>query len=145
MIFTRSAAKGRRTLMAAVAIVASGVLAGCASLGPKTPEEEVKARAEARWDALVKRDFDKAYAFAQPGFRAVVKQEVYKNRFGNAGSWKGAQIHDVTCEASRCTARVRLTVGIQIPRFAKSMPEVVSYHDEVWIRDEGQWWYLEKI
>lgn len=145
MIFTRSAAPRRRTLLAAAALVSSVLLAGCASFGPKTPEQEVRSRAEARWAALIKRDFATAYAFAQPGFRAVVKSEAYGNRFGTAGSWKDAQIHEVTCEAASCTVRVRLTTAIAIPRFARSIPEVVGYHDEVWVRDEGQWWFLEKI
>lgn len=145
MIFTRSAAPRRRTLLATAALVSSAVLAGCASFGPKTPEEEVRARAEQRWAALIKRDFAKAYTFAQPGFRAVVKPEVYPSRFGNAGGWKEAQIHEATCEAARCTVRVRLTMAVAVPRFAKKIPEVVGYHDEVWVRDEGQWWFLEKI
>ena len=135
----------RRTLLASTAILAGALLAGCASMTAKTPEQEVQARAEARWDALVKRDFDKAYAFSQPAFRAVVKPDAYKQRFGSAGTWKGAQIHEATCEAARCTVRVRLTTAINIPRFARSIPEVVGYHDEVWVRDEGQWWFFEKL
>lgn len=145
MSLIRSASQRRRTLLATAALVSGALLAGCASLGPKTPEQEVTARAEARWAALVKRDFAKAYSFAQPSFKAVIKPETYERRFGNAGQWKEAQIHSATCEAARCTVRVRLTTKLNIPRFAKRIPEVVGYHDEVWIREEGQWWFLEKI
>lgn len=120
-------------------------LGACAGLGPKTPEEEVRARAEARWDALIKRDFAKAYTFTQPAFRAVVKPEDYRGRFGQAGAWKGAQIHEATCEAARCTVRVRLTTAVQIPRVARRIPEVTGYHDEVWVRDAGQWWFFERL
>ena len=44
----------------ALAILAAGALAlgGCAALTPKTPEQTVTERAEARWGALVKGDFD---------------------------------------------------------------------------------------
>ena len=145
MSLIRSASQRRRTLLATAALVSGALLAGCASLSTKTPEEEVRARAEARWAALIKRDFDKAYTFAQPAFREVVKPAAYRSRFGSAAQWKDAQIHEATCEAARCTVRVRLNVGVNIPRFAKRIPEVVSYHDEVWVRDEGQWWFLEKI
>lgn len=120
-------------------------LGACAGFGPRTPEQEVQARAEARWDALIKRDFAKAYGFTQPGFRAVVKAEDYAKRFGQAGAWKGVQIHDATCEAARCTVRVRLTTAVNIPRIARSIPEVTGYHDEVWVRDQGQWWYFEQL
>ncbi|WP_423456974.1 hypothetical protein [Ottowia sp. VDI28] len=135
----------RRTLLATAALVSGALLAGCASLGPKTPEEEVRARAEERWNALIKRDFVKAYGYTQPGFRAVVKPEEYIRRFGTAGRWKGAQIHEATCEAARCEVRVRLTTEIMIPRYRRSIPEVTGYHEEVWVRDEGQWWFFEKI
>lgn len=140
-----SALPSRRGLLASAALVSGALLVGCASMGPKTPEEEVRALSEARWNALIKRDFVKSYGFAQPAFRAVVKPEAYAQRFGNAGRWKGAQVHDVTCEAARCTVRVRLTTEVMIPRFSRTIPEVVGYHDEVWIRDEGHWWFLEKI
>ncbi|WP_051236195.1 hypothetical protein [Ottowia thiooxydans] len=142
---TISALSRRRTLLASTAVLAGALVAGCAGFSPKTPEEEVRARAEARWDSLVKRDFDKAYSYAQPGFRAVVTPEAYKQRFGSAGSWKGAQIHEATCEAARCTVRVRLTTAINIPRFSQTIPEVVGYHSEVWVRDGGQWWFFEKL
>ena len=135
----------RRTLLAAAALVSGALLAGCASMAPKTPEEEVRALAEARWDAMIKRDFVKAYGFTQPGFRAVVTPEAYTRRFGSAGRWKGAQIHEATCEAARCTVKVRLTTQILVPRFSRAIPEVVGYHEEVWVREEGQWWFFEKI
>ena len=135
----------RRALLSTAALVSGALLAGCASLGPKTPEQEVQALAEARWDALIKRDFVKAYGYTQPSFRAVVKPEEYVRRFGSAGRWKGAQIHEATCEAARCSVRVRLTTEIMIPRFRRSVPEVVGYHDEVWVREEGHWWFFEKI
>ena len=135
----------RRAALAALLATATLALAACAGLQPKTPEDVVRERSEARWDALIKRDFDKAYAFTQPAFRAVVKPDAYKQRFGSAGTWKGAQIHEATCEAARCTVRVRLTTAINIPRFARSIPEVVGYHDEVWVRDQGQWWFFEKL
>lgn len=140
-----STSPSRRTLLATAALVSGAMLAGCASMGPQTPEQEVQARAEARWDALVKRDFVKAYGFTQPGFRAVVKPEDYIRRFGTAGRWKGAQIHEATCEAARCTVRVRLTTEVMIPRFRRSIPEVVGYHDEIWVREGGQWWFFEQV
>lgn len=139
---TAAVVRGRRTAL--VLALALG-LGACTNLGPRTPEQEVEARAEARWNALIKRDFVLAHSFTQPGFRAVVKPEDYGKRFGHAGTWKGAQIHEVKCEAGRCTVRVRLTTAVHLPRIARSIPEVTGYHDEVWVRDEGQWWYFERL
>ena len=47
------------------------VLAGCAALQPQTPEQIVEQRVEARWNALMKGDFEQAWTFTQPGFRAL--------------------------------------------------------------------------
>ena len=93
----------------AVALAALLALAACAGLQPKTPEDVVRERSEARWDALIKRDFDKAGEYTQPAYRALVGQKDYYKRFGGAGQWKGVQIHEVTCEPERCTVRLRLT------------------------------------
>ena len=129
----------------ALAILAAGALAlgGCAALTPKTPEQTVTERAEARWGALVKGDFDQAWTYPQPGFRAIVTQQDYRKRFGAAGQWRGAQVHKVECEAARCTVRVRLTTRFLMPPFNKQ--DVVGAVDEVWVREDGQWWFYQAL
>ena len=136
------AAPRRAALLAAV-LGASLWLAGCAALQPKTPEQVVEQRVEARWAALIKGDFDQAWTFTQPGFRAVVKQADYRKRFGAGGQWRGVQVHQVDCEAERCTARVRLTSRIMMPPFNKQ--DIVGTIDEVWVREEGQWWFYQAL
>jgi hypothetical protein len=134
---------GRRAWAAALA--ATLLLGGCASLSGATPEEQVTRLAQKRWDALIQRNFDAAYDLAQPGFRAVVSREAYKKRFGDALQWKSVQIHDTTCEAERCTVRIRLTSINHVPGFARSIPEITGYFDETWIRDDGSWWFYESF
>ena len=82
---TRST-QSRRAMLAA-AVVAAASMAGCASLSTKTPEQEVAELAQQRWDLLVNGDFDKAYQFTQPGYRALASVDDYKKRFGGAGRW----------------------------------------------------------
>ena len=94
----------RRALVAAAAL---GV-AGCA-FQSKAPEQDVQERAQARWDALVKRDFERAWTYTDPAFRARVPQADYKARFGAGGAWKEAKVTSVTCEPERCLVRVRVT------------------------------------
>ena len=127
-----------------VAALASA-LAGCAGLKPKTPEEVVAQRAEARWAALIKGDFDGAYAYLPPSFRAVVSAPDYRKRFGAAGQWSNAIVHKVSCEAESCKATVRITTQIRLPRFAMTLPETTTYLDEIWVREEGQWWRYEAL
>lgn len=139
---TAASSTPRRAALAAL-LGATLWLAGCAALQPKTPEQVVGERVEARWAALIKGDFEKAWDYTQPGFKAIVKQADYRKRFGAAGQWKGVQVHQVTCEAERCTARIRLTSVMLLPQF-KGM-EVNGYIDETWVREDGQWWYYQSI
>lgn len=143
MFSTFSSIAPRRAALLASALGATLWLAGCAGLQPKTAEEIVTQRIEARWDALIKRDFEKAWEYTQPSFRALVPQKDYRNRFGAAGQWKGMQVHQVKCEAERCTARLRLTSIINMPRFRGQ--ELVGYINEVWVRADGQWWFYQGL
>ena len=137
---SQSTSPRRHALRAALAAAALA-LAGCAALQPQTPEQVVAQRAEARWNDLVKGDFEKAWDYTQPGFRALVKRERYFRRFGGGAQWTGAQVHKVTCEAERCTVRVRISAKVMAPPFKGQ--EVVSIMDEVWVREDGQWWYYQ--
>ena len=133
----------RRAALLASALGATLWLAGCAGLQPKTTEEIVTQRIEARWDALIKRDFEKAWEYTQPSFRALVAQKDYGKRFGGAGTWKGVQVHSVRCEPERCTARLRLTTVMNMRAFRGH--ELVGYIDEVWVRADGQWWFYQSL
>ena len=134
----------RRRVLLLVGLGAAAMLAaGCDTLQPKAPEEIVLERAEARWAALVDGDFETAWTYTQPGFRAVVKQNRYHRRFGAAGTWKGAQVHEADCEAERCKVRVRVTTLVDMPRFRNR--EVTSSFDETWVREDGQWWYYQAL
>ena len=138
---TRST-QSRRAMLAA-AVVAAASMAGCASLSTKTTEQEVAELAQQRWDLLVNGDFDKAYQFTQPGYRALASVDDYKKRFGGAGRWKAAKVLGATCEADRCSVRIHLTTINRVPGFTRSLPELSTHFDEVWLRDEGRWWYYQ--
>ena len=133
-----SSAARRATLLAATLW-----LAGCAGLSPKTPEAVVTQRAEARWAYLIGGDFEKAWDLTQPGFRAVVKRDRYARRFGTGGAWTGAQVHEVKCEAERCTVRLRISAKVLVAPFKGQ--EIATAMDEVWVREDGQWWYYQNF
>ena len=137
-------ATGTRRLGALSAVLAAGLLLSACASTPKTPEEQVSVRAKQRWDALIKRDFNTAYTYAQPAYRELVKPESYKARFGTAFVWKEAEVHSAKCEPELCTVKIKLVVTTPIPTSTKTM-DITSYLDEVWIRDQGQWWFNEKL
>jgi hypothetical protein len=133
----------RRTALASLVVAGALALAGCAALQPKTPEEIVTQRVEARWDALIKGDFPAAWAYTQPAYRAIVKQADYAKTFGAGGQWRGVQVHQVSCEAERCTVRIRLTTRVTLPPFRGQ--ELTGALDETWVREDGNWWYYQNF
>lgn len=138
---SRGAALSLGKAVACTALVS--VLGACAALQPKTPEELVAQRAEARWAALVAGEFERAWTYTQPGYKAVVAQKNYAKNFGAAATWRGAQIHEVNCEPERCKVRIRLTTQLNMPRFSKQ--EMVGYLTETWVREDGQWWFYQSF
>lgn len=130
-------------LWLAAALAGALLVAGCDSLQPRTPEEEVEQRAEQRWDALIDGDFSKAWEYTQPGYRELVKQKDYRRQFGAGGEWQDVQVHSVTCEGSRCEVRLRVNTKILMPPAAER--NVVGTVDEIWVREDGQWWYYQAL
>ena len=131
----------RRTAPAVLSATLATLLAGCAFAPPQTPEQAVHQRAQARWQALLKRDFDKAWTYTTPKFRSEVQQGDYKIRFGEKPSWISADVVRVQCHAASCLARIHLTAHNIVPSFARAIPQISSYFDEAWVREDGQWWY----
>ena len=119
------------------ALALGAALAGCAAMQPRAPEEAVKARAQARWDALLKGDVKAAYAFLSPGSRAVNTQEAYGGSL-RSGFWKSAVVEKAACDApDACEAQVTIEYEFQGKRTKTPLRET-------WIREGTDWWYVQK-
>jgi hypothetical protein len=117
--------------------------AGCASLSPAKPEEVVRDRAQARWNALIAGEWDKAYSYMTPSYRAVVEQKRYPSRFSGSVSWLAAEVVRVDCAEQSCTVRMKVTFRPVLggrPGSAAS-----TGFDETWVFEDGQWWMFEKL
>jgi hypothetical protein len=111
-------------------------LAGCATFGAK-PEEVVKARAQARWDALLKGDARAAYEFFSPGSKAVLDFQSYDASIRH-GFWKSAMVESVACESQdKCEAQEQIEYEFQGRRAKTPLTET-------WIREGGNWWLVRK-
>ncbi len=126
----------RPSLLAAGCAIA--LLAGCASLTPKTPEQVVAERSQARWSALIKRDFAAGHVYYQPAFRAAFKPDDVLAVDGPPRA-HAVRVHHVECQPERCTARVVFT--IKVPGSRREAWDVDTVRDETWVRQDGQWWY----
>lgn len=122
----------------------SAYLAGCATVSStqatdvvKDPKEIVAARAEARWQALIDGNMKDAYNFLSPAGRKVMSLEVFRARI-KPGLWRGAKTNSVTCTEELCEAIVLVKYDI---RDIKGLELEMK---ESWIKEEGNWWYVQK-
>ena len=96
-----------------------------------------RARARARWEALIKLDLDGAYAFLSPASKATMPLDLYKAKH-KIGMYRAVKVDDVNCEADRCT--VNLSVTYDYKRFKGVTTPLV----EKWIIANGQAWFVEQ-
>ncbi len=104
---------------------------------PATPEARqavVAARAQARWDALIKDDMEAAYAYLSPASRQVMSLEKFKSSM-RRGTFRDARIETVTCEGDVCNVRLILTYD---HRMMKGISTPIG---EAWVFEGGQAWY----
>ena len=128
---------------ALAAVLVAALVAGCATV-PRTPEDQVRARAQARWAAQLAGDTRKSYEFLSPGSRAVVSYERYRARNAGAVTYKSAEVASVVCETSeKCVAKVKVSYEPVLIR--PRMGTIESYLEETWLVDGGQWWLLFKL
>lgn len=125
-------------------LLATVTLAACASMDKGDPQEQVRQRATQRWQALVAGEFSRAYTYNTPSFRAVVTPDGYRNRFGSALTWLGAEVVRVNCpEADKCIALVRIDYKPLLNYQADS--KMSTHVDETWLFKDQQWWFFQQI
>jgi hypothetical protein len=128
--------------VAMVAVIATGC-AGWRGVN-EPPELVVRQLATQRWQALLARDFDKAYSFAVPGYRKIKSLEYYKNnRQGVPVKWLSAEVFRVECESERCKVVVQLESKPILPFVFTG--NITSGIDEVWVYEDRRWWMLETL
>jgi len=122
------------------------VLVGCA-VAPPAPDDEVSARtveqlAEARWRAIMERDFERSYEFYTPGFRDTMRMVDYEREMARRPfRYLGLDVQPADCEGDRCEIRVRLTYQAVGAPAGQHRVRLTQDLTETWIRLEDQWWY----
>ena len=136
---TRSNLPGWR--VAALATFCAVLTLGCSSLETKPqPEVVVKDRAHARWQAMAKGNFQLAYDFFSPAYKAINSYENFRGKLGASVTWAGAEVVSVACKPESCIATVRIEGK---PLVGGRIGSTISTHvDETWLLDDGQWWFF---
>ncbi len=145
-----------RHLAAALAIIS---LAACTSTSPtktsgsstaatkshgQTAEEIVAHNAKARWDAIVAKDYEAAYAYLTPGTRAITSADAYTRRLLNASiRWTGAEVKSVECEDEEvCNATIMINYKVRGASPGTGQLDGFAPVHEQWLLSDGQWFHL---
>jgi hypothetical protein len=135
-----------------LAVVGFALLtSACATLGPDSPNDEkvkvVTARATARWQAIIGKDFAAAYDFMSPATRATVTPAGFKT-VASRIDYRNARVTEATCEGGTCRVKLILTynAGLSI-RGGQTTPMngINTPLEENWVIDKGQIWYVWPI
>jgi hypothetical protein len=124
-------------------------LPGCATLEPEESEKwresqrpVLKARAEARWGALIKGDIENAYTYTTPEYRAVVNLQQYKGKYGRVVDWRGARVVDIGYDVPTvASVSVEVTYRVDLPGTGGELIETKKAISEKWIYKNREWWY----
>lgn len=109
---------------------------------PLTLEQQVAQRAEARWQAVIRRDWESVYGYLSPGVRELQPLHTF---IRNAGQgvllWTDAQLREVSCEEQLCQLKFKLGYDYmgQIPEMRGQPMSTTA--NETWLHSEGDWWY----
>jgi hypothetical protein len=131
--------------VAPIAVIALTMwIAGCATIGGITPaspaaekEALVRERANARWQALIKRDYAAAYEYLSQASRDTVPLARFQAQLQQM-AYRAVTIDKVECGADVCKVMVRLTYDFAPAK----MTGVVTPGNEDWIIERGSAWFV---
>ena len=132
-----------RSLSAVALALGALAMAGCAALAPSTPEQVVEKRAADYWKARAAAQYEKAYALSTPAYRKLRTAEQFRLQFGAGASVQGAEVAQVTCEAQKCTARMKISIKPAL--VGLKLDTIATYLDEIWLLEDGQWWHYQEL
>lgn len=132
-------------------LTAALLIAGCAS-GPRMTDEQrasLLARAEARWRALERRDFDAAWAFTSPAYRKVIPKALYRHKFSYMVEWELTAVELVTYDAEAAVASVAARVMSEPVKHTSAASAAIgavpTRFVEQWIYADGEWWFSARL
>ena len=126
-------------------------LSACATLTPSTPEDTVTKRSTQRMAALQKSDFQRAYEFMSPGYRATNSVRFFEADHVGLSMVKAFEVVDARCEEERCRVGLNVRFNLEdIGGMAGMRPtegprgETEMYFQENWVLINGKWWVSKK-
>ncbi len=111
----------------------------------QTQQALLAQRVTARWDALIRRDFETAYSFNSPNYRELFPLNVFKSQFGDGAAWRRVEVVKVELKGEDAAmVGINLYFGYHHLSAEKPEMEIKTYVQEPWVSVDGQWWYVMK-
>lgn len=110
-------------------------------------EDKLSVRVQNRWNALIARDFAKAYEFNSPGYKGLHTLEQFKGGFGGQVIWTDADV--ARLEAKGDAAKVVVMVKYKaVLAFGTQdgstlSPGETALHEN-WILEDEVWYYVPR-
>lgn len=116
-------------------------LLGCAMVGIGGNDVDiVKERAKARWEALIKKDWDVAYQYELPAYRQTHDANQFRAKFGSKLQWQHIEFKNALIVQEHKTADVKLNLSYQL-LLADGVPMDNDIEiNERWVKQDGDWW-----
>ena len=95
----------------------------------------VAERVNARWNALINGDLERAYTFMSAGSQAATPLDVYKVKI-KPGMWRAVKIDSMDCDEEICRVKMTLTYDHRM------MKGIQTPFQETWILEKGNAWYV---
>ena len=124
------------------ALLLAALVSACAT-PVKPAATDIKQRAQARWDAVLKGDFGTAYGFYSPGYRSSHSRADFEIALRSRRiRWTSAEVKESSCKADVC--KVKTHIGYSVAGALPGVPvwKGTKVMEENWVRTNGQWWFL---
>lgn len=133
----------RVAVRAVPAILLAALLAGCAAVEPRPPEDVVAERAQARWAALLDGDIEEAHQYYAPGYRDGVSVDSIRARMkGSRLNWREVELEEIECSESLCRPVFMVRYDYRSPLPRVGTVNSAARLEERWIREGGNWYYV---
>ena len=103
--------------------------------------EKPEDRAIDRWQALIDKNWEKAYSFESPGFRKSYNLEQFRSQFGSAVTWKSIKL--VKTEAKENVAKITVELMSIFSEPGSGDMLLPSMFSEKWLFIDDQWWHIK--
>jgi len=105
-------------------------------------EAQLKERVLARWQALIKRDFEVAYSFETPAYRAIYTPRQFMGQQGGQVGWRAAKVKEIRYDDPN-VAWVLVEITFQFAEAGENgqVRDMTQDLNEIWLRKDEQWWH----